>query len=435
MTAATTWEVWYKSTSAYNAVVIEIDHLNFRDVQIERWDRLNISSTRNTAVNATTTGKTAYCFADIAQTNLPMVSTTTDGLMSSTDKSTLDTVASKYAGSTSAGGSANSAVKLDTTTAGSATQPVYFSGGKPVATTYKLEKSVPANALFTDTTYNDVDESEHGLMIPDDKLKLDYTNIAYCTCDTASATVEKIVTVVGNSNWQLKAGSIIMVLGKNNNTANASKLNVNGTGAKSIVYGGVVVTNASWSITANSIVTYVYDGTNYRFLTRSWDNDTVDRIRLSGSIKINATTSTLDREILVAKDGLYYPLRTGIAFDITSPILVSGGSLAVNTVSSWCYIVWTAYAPRTQDITLTSYKPVYIKGNLSGTTFAPINTTPLTQTIPTSDDGYQYMLIGDSCADSRYMHVNLEHPIFDIIYRFPQQHSFTLFFKTMKTEM
>lgn len=39
-----------------------------------------------------------------------------------------------YAGSSSAGGSATSAVKLDSS-AGSATQPVYFSGGKPVACT------------------------------------------------------------------------------------------------------------------------------------------------------------------------------------------------------------------------------------------------------------------------------------------------------------
>lgn len=38
-----------------------------------------------------------------------------------------------YAGSSSAGGSATSAVKLDTATAGSKKQPVYFSGGKPVA--------------------------------------------------------------------------------------------------------------------------------------------------------------------------------------------------------------------------------------------------------------------------------------------------------------
>lgn len=38
-----------------------------------------------------------------------------------------------------------------TTNAGSKTQPIYFSGGKPVATTYSLGKSVPSTAVFTDT--------------------------------------------------------------------------------------------------------------------------------------------------------------------------------------------------------------------------------------------------------------------------------------------
>lgn len=46
-----------------------------------------------------------------------------------------------------------SAVKLNSS-ACSATQPVYFSGGKPVATTYTLGKSVPSDAKFTDTTYS-----------------------------------------------------------------------------------------------------------------------------------------------------------------------------------------------------------------------------------------------------------------------------------------
>lgn len=59
-----------------------------------------------------------------------------------------------YAGSGSAGGSATSAVKLDTATAGTATKPVYFSGGKPVACTYELKKTVPSDAIFTDHTYS-----------------------------------------------------------------------------------------------------------------------------------------------------------------------------------------------------------------------------------------------------------------------------------------
>lgn len=57
-----------------------------------------------------------------------------------------------YAGSATAGGSATSAVALDSHSIGGTTQPVYFSSqGKPVAIDYTIATSVPANAVFTDT--------------------------------------------------------------------------------------------------------------------------------------------------------------------------------------------------------------------------------------------------------------------------------------------
>ena len=59
-------------------------------------------------------------------------------------------------------GNAATATAL-TSSAGSATQPVYFSGGKPVKTTYTLGASVPSNAKFTDTTYGVVSTSADGL--------------------------------------------------------------------------------------------------------------------------------------------------------------------------------------------------------------------------------------------------------------------------------
>ncbi len=63
-----------------------------------------------------------------------------------------------YAGSSSAGGSAYSALELADSNGnlldvGSLTQPVYFNGGQPEACTYTLEKSVPSDAVFTDTVY------------------------------------------------------------------------------------------------------------------------------------------------------------------------------------------------------------------------------------------------------------------------------------------
>lgn len=54
----------------------------------------------------------------------------------------------KYA--TSAG-TATSATKLGSENKGSATQPIYLNAGVPTACTYTLGKSVPANAVFTDT--------------------------------------------------------------------------------------------------------------------------------------------------------------------------------------------------------------------------------------------------------------------------------------------
>lgn len=52
-------------------------------------------------------------------------------------------------------GNAATATAL-TTSAGSSTQPVYFSGGVPVTCSYTLGKSVPADALFTDHTYGNM---------------------------------------------------------------------------------------------------------------------------------------------------------------------------------------------------------------------------------------------------------------------------------------
>lgn len=65
------------------------------------------------------------------------------GYLTKTDAS--NTYLGKYA-------SAVSANKLSTS-AGSATNPVYFYNGVPVATTYTLGKSVPSDAKFTDTVY------------------------------------------------------------------------------------------------------------------------------------------------------------------------------------------------------------------------------------------------------------------------------------------
>lgn len=91
-----------------------------------------------TAVSLVTTGE-KYTWNN--KSNLALGTTSTTALKGDT----------KYAGASTAGGSATSAAKLDTATAGSATQPCYFANGVPSACTYSLNKSVPSDAVFTDT--------------------------------------------------------------------------------------------------------------------------------------------------------------------------------------------------------------------------------------------------------------------------------------------
>ena len=80
-------------------------------------------STLNTSISGKANSSHAHAISDI--TNLQ---STLDGKSSSGHTHS-------YAGSSSVGGSATSAVKLDTSTAGDANTPVYFTGGKPVACT------------------------------------------------------------------------------------------------------------------------------------------------------------------------------------------------------------------------------------------------------------------------------------------------------------
>ena len=66
-------------------------------------------------------------------TELNYVDGVTSGIQAQLDGKAASGHTHNYAGSSSAGGSATSAVKLDTATAGTSTTPVYFSSGKPTA--------------------------------------------------------------------------------------------------------------------------------------------------------------------------------------------------------------------------------------------------------------------------------------------------------------
>ena len=124
-----------------------------------------------------------------------------------TDKPSSFTPAShthNYAGSSSAGGSATSAVKLDSS-AGSATQPIYFSDGKPVACGSSLGVSITGNAAtVTGTLTNPTDFTTyyipfHSEASTDNKSLLNNNGIKYVTQKGTTSTDGRSLLVLGNS--------------------------------------------------------------------------------------------------------------------------------------------------------------------------------------------------------------------------------------------
>ena len=105
----------------------------------------------------------------------------------------------KYAGANIQGGSAISAVKLDSD-AGSTVQPIYFKDGKPTATTYTLNKSVPADAKFTDTTYESKTAVNNGTAesLVTTGEKYTWNNKADTT--TATSTVNGLMSATDKTN-------------------------------------------------------------------------------------------------------------------------------------------------------------------------------------------------------------------------------------------
>lgn len=83
------------------------------------------------------------------------------------NKPTIPDISGKQDKSTAVTHTANTAV-------GSVTKPVYVAAnGVATPISHSINSDVPANAKFTDTTYNDVTQSTHGLMTAADKKKLD----------------------------------------------------------------------------------------------------------------------------------------------------------------------------------------------------------------------------------------------------------------------
>lgn len=222
--------------------------------------------TSNRALVSNGSGKVAI--SDITSTELGYLDGVTANVQTQLNAKAASSHTHDYAGSSSSGGAATSANKLNTD-AGSVTQPVYFKDGVPVSTSYTLGASVPSDAKFTDTTYEVATQSTDGLLSANDKTQLDNGGIPIVT--TSGDGSAYTATVDGIS--ALTAGMKVTIIPHVTSTTTSPKLNVNSLGAKSIrmpiTYNSSATSVGpitSW-IVKNIPITVEYDGTYWKTIS------------------------------------------------------------------------------------------------------------------------------------------------------------------------
>lgn len=270
----------------------------------------------------------------------------------------------KYAGSSSIGGSATSAAKLDTNVAGSATQPVYFANGVPVATTYTLEKSVPNNAVFTDTHYS-------------------------------SKNIVGVTNAISNTSSALTNGNVYI----NNveNGAVTSSHKISGAGA----------TTVTTDTVGNIIITSTDNNTTY-----SAAGSSLGLVKTGGDVTISNGTITINDDshnhIVSNVDGLQTALDNKLSLStggtvngntvLRSSTSVSDGVMADATITSRSVVDGTSGLPTaiasigvTNSSSVTNYGSATITANylnevvLNTSYLSDVSTIKLTPTKATID--------------------------------------------------
>lgn len=119
--------------------------------------------------------------------------------------------------------------------------------------------------------------------------------------------------------------------------------------------------------------------------------------------------------VIVGSEGEYGSLEPGKAFDITYPILYAASAIEADAIGNDNFTSTVFSVTATQDVALTAYKPVYIKGRISGTLFTP-GTAMLTQEVPvTYLDTFVYILLGTAVTEKEILLVQ-NHPLYHYWY-------------------
>lgn len=229
--------------------------------------------------------------------------------------------------------------------------------------------------------------------------------VYYGTCSTAANQQIKTVTVSNDQNFSLRKGCIVGVKYSVSNTFSATaskpvKLNVNSTGEKQIYYGNTATptgTNTNAFGYANRIVYYMYNGTYWAWMSHDTDNDTD-----SGNYNLRFPYNPLAAEAITAyrlccaTSVGYKMIGSGVYFHTDYPLLYSTTAATVGAGMSNSYLIANG-RPLTElksELTGTEGAMVYLVGSSYDGRIFTIDSTIVSTTAPSSEDGKYYSPIG-----------------------------------------
>ena len=147
------------------------------------------------------------------------------------------------------------------------------------------------------------------------------------------------------------------------------------------------------------------------------NDNTYDRIRFNNPIVVK--TAITAGNIIVGDSGGYFKLAAGSTFNLDKPILYcatnksAGASDSNNNYLSMPSVDLTKTI---SNFTGTADSTVYLVGIINGNMFTIDSTTPLTTTIPTTDDGKYYISLGYLYRGANHsIYLYPEHPIYKYV--------------------
>jgi len=147
------------------------------------------------------------------------------------------------------------------------------------------------------------------------------------------------------------------------------------------------------------------------------NDNTYDRIRFNNNIVVKTAISA-DR-LIVGDDSGYFHFAAGITFNIDKPILLAKTAKAAGATdcnNNYLSIPSVNLQNNVSGFTGEENATVYIVGILNGNNFVVDSSTPLTTTVPTSDDGKYYISLGYIYRNANHsMYLYPEHPIYKYV--------------------